>query len=105
MDDDRGLVWNLARDWDSELDSGVQVTRALLTEQWHACGHDRLPACASGFVLFLRHCVMGFCSALASGCKKVTTVVFARPSNIGTAFEVTRTCSDVHAVLSIALCD
>ncbi len=26
MDDDRGLVWNLARDWDSELDSGVQVS-------------------------------------------------------------------------------
>ena len=96
----RGLVWNLAWDWDS--DSGA---RALLTEQWHACGHGRHPASASGCVLFLRCCMMGFRSALVSGFKKVKGAVFERPSSDRTVFKVTRTCSDVHTVRSTALCD
>ena len=48
---------------------------------------------------------MGFRSALASGFKKVKGAVFERPSNNRTVFKVTRTCTDVHAVRSIALCD
>jgi len=48
---------------------------------------------------------MGFRSALASGFKKVPGVVFARPSHTRTAFKVSRTCPDVHAVQSVALCD
>ncbi len=48
---------------------------------------------------------MGFRSALASGVKKVTGVVFASPSNARVVFKVSRTCPDVHAVQSIALCD
>jgi len=69
--------------------------------QWHG----RHPVCAFGFDFFLRHCVMGFRSALASGFKKVPGVVFARPSHTRTAFKVSRTCPDVHAVQSVALCD
>ncbi len=48
---------------------------------------------------------MGFRSALASGLRKVKGAVFERPSVDRTILKVTRSCSDVYPVQSIALCD
>ena len=84
-----------------------QATQAVFTllEEWHAHKHGRHPARAFDFDLLLRYCVMGLRSALASGFKKVTGVVLARPTSARVTFKVSRTCPDVHAVQSIALCD